>query len=254
MNYWLIVFLAVVQGATEFIPISSSAHLVIIPAILKLPQPPLFFDVSLHFGTLLALLIYFRGEIIDFFSLKKKNFPLLKAILVASIPAVLSGSLAHDFFESFFSRAFWAALFLTINGLILFAAQWLAVSSKEGIEINFFEALMIGVAQAFAIFPGISRSGATISAGILLGLKREEAARFSFILGIPIIFGSFVFELKKILFSPIPLTLILVGTFFSFLTGYLVIDFLLKYLKKGSLYPFAVYCLLVGVAGIWWLK
>lgn len=254
MAIWSVVFLAIIQGATEFIPISSSAHLVIFPALLKIPQPSLFFDISLHFGTFLALLVYFRKQIVDFFKLRAENFNLLKAIMVASIPAAVAGALFSDFFEGFFQKPLWAALFLIFNGFFLLVAERLATFKKTKLNLNLSEALAIGTAQAFAIFPGISRSGATISAGLLLGLKREEAARFSFLLGLPIFFGSFLFELKKVSLSQIYFMPVLVGIFVSFITGYIVIDFLLKYLKQNTLYLFAVYSLLLGLASAWWLK
>lgn len=254
MAIWSTILLAIVQGATEFIPVSSSAHLVILPTFFKVSQPTLFFDVSLHFGTFLALLIYFRKEIIGFFKSSKENFNLFVAILIATFPAVLAGVLFKDFFEKIFQKPLWAAFFLIINGLLLILAERLATFKKEGLNLNCIESLMIGVAQAFAIFPGISRSGATISAGLFLGLKREEAARFSFLLALPIFLGTFLFEIKDLTLSHVPLLKTAIGVLVSFVTGYLVIDFLLKYLKKGSLYLFAFYCLLVGLTSAWWLK
>ncbi len=254
MSIWQAILLAVVQSLTEFIPVSSSAHLVILPHILKIPQPSLFLDVSLHFGTLLSLLVYFRQQI---FELLKKGSPsrgLLKYLLVATLPAAIAGALANDFFESFFQKPFWAAVFLIFTGILLFLAERLATFKKNSLKINYSEALIIGLAQALAIFPGISRSGATISAGLFLGLKREEAARFSFLLGIPIIFGSFLFELKKVSFSTTAFFPLILGVLVSFITGYLIIDFLLKYLKQRKLYPFAAYCFLVGLISAWWLR
>lgn len=254
MAIWQVVFLAVVQGLTEFIPISSSAHLVILPFFLKIPKPPLFFDVSLHFGTLLSLLVYFRKEIRGFFEKDSRDFHLLKNLLVATVPAALAGAIANNFFEKFFQKPVWAAIFLIFTGLFLFLAERIATFKKCGLKLSSLGALIIGLAQALAIFPGISRSGATISAGLLLGLGREEAARFSFLLGIPIIFGSFLFEIKEIPLRQFPITLTVLGILVSFVVGYLVIDFLLKYLKKRSLYPFAIYCILAGFISIWCLK
>ncbi len=254
MAIWSIVFLAIAQGATEFIPISSSAHLVILPAVLGISQPSLFFDISLHFGTFLALLVYFRKQIEAFFKSREENLNLLKAIVVASIPATFAGLLFRDFFERFFQKPLWAALFLIFNGLLLLIAERLATFKKAKLNLNLFEALVIGTAQALAIFPGISRSGATISAGLFLGLKRQDAARFSFLLGLPIFLGSFLFELKEVSLSQIPLIPTLIGILVSFITGYIVIDFLLKYLKQKTLYLFAVYCLFLGSASVWWLK
>ncbi len=256
MLIWQAIFWAAVQGLTEFIPISSSAHLVILPSLFKLPVPSLFFDVSLHFGTLLSLLVYFRKEILTLFKVKnwRQNFPLFKALVIATLPAALIGILANDFFEKVFKTPLWAAYFLLGTAAIMVIAEKMASARKNELNLGWKEALFIGLAQAAAILPGLSRSGLTISAGLLSGLSRESSARFSFLLGIPIIFGSFLFELKEVSQAQIDFLPFLIGIIVSFLTGYLVIDFLLKYLKKGRLYLFSVYCFLIGLISEWWLS
>jgi undecaprenyl-diphosphatase len=245
------IILGILQGLTEFLPISSSAHLVIVPALFKWPEHPIFLDVSLHFGTLLALIVYFRKDLQRIFTSEKRT---LSLIVIATLPAAISGYFFNDFFEKTFSDTVRAAFFLFITAFLLFFAEVIRRKSYSLLSLSWWQALIIGLFQAFALFPGISRSGSTISGGMFLGLRREEATRFAFLLGIPVIMGAFFLELPYSVVNRKALTPFVLGGATSFFSGYLAIHFLLKYVKKGKLYPFAVYCLIFGLFSLWVVK
>ena len=246
------IVLGIVQGLTEFLPVSSSAHLVIVPKLLNwsnlFHQNPtqLSFDIVLHLGSLLAILAYFRNDLI---SLIKDRTPannkLLKLLLLGTIPAAVIGALFGGFFEKIFGSVQKTAFLLILTGIIILTAEIKAKLSRDLPAIQTKDSLVIGFAQAAAIAPGISRSGATISAGLMLGLNREAAARFSFLLAIPAVFGAFVYSLKEagaIMFN----FTFLAGLISSFIFSYLAIKFLLGYLQRGSLKVFGAYCLVAG--------
>lgn len=256
------IFLGIVQGATEFVPVSSSGHLVLLPWLLGWPEPGIAFDAILHLGTLLAVLLVFWNDLWTLAVAWLRSLTQRKAtpesrlawcILLATIPAALMGALLENRFETLFSKPMWVALFLLVTG------GWLVLTERWGRmelraeDLHGWQAFVVGVAQGLAIAPGISRSGATIGAGLLLGLKRDEAARFSFLLSAPIIFGAGLMQTKKLLALPgyggklLPLAL---GFVAAFVTGYLCIRFLLNYLRKHGLLPFAVYCWLVGLGAL----
>ncbi len=241
-------FLGIVQGLTEFIPVSSSGHFVLISSVLNLSEPSLAFNVALHFGTLLALLVYFRSDIIKLLSLKKASSrQLLTLIILATIPAALIGYFFNQFFEETFSQPIPAAIFLILTAFLLWLAEQLYRPQRALTTMKWLDALVIGLFQALAIFPGVSRSGATISAGLFMKLEREEATRFAFLMAIPIIFGASVLEAKEVQFFVANWQQTLVGLLSAFFSGYIAISFLLKYVKKKSLKPFAFYCLVAGV-------
>lgn len=241
-------FLGIVQGLTEFIPVSSSGHFVLVSSVFNLAKPSLDFNVTLHFGTVLALLAYFRFEITKLLSLRNKGSRhLLALIILATLPAALIGYFFNQFFEETFSQPRPAALFLIVTAFLLWLAERLYRPQQALATLKWFDALIIGLFQAFAILPGVSRSGATISAGLFRKLEREEATRFTFLMSIPIIFGAFAFEAKEVLFFATNWLQTLIGVLSAFFSGYIAISFLLKYVKKRSLKPFAFYCLAVGV-------
>jgi undecaprenyl-diphosphatase len=241
-------FLGIVQGLTEFIPVSSSGHFVLISSVLNLTEPSLAFNVALHFGTLLALLVYFRSDLIELLSLRKKSSrQLLVLIILATLPAALIGYLFNQFFEETFSQPIPAAFFLIVTAFLLWLAEKHYQPQQTLTVMKWLDALIIGLFQALAIFPGISRSGATISAGLFRKLGREDATRFAFLMGIPIIFGAFVFEVIEVQFFTHNWPQTLIGLLSAFFSGYIAIGFLLKYVKERSLRPFAFYCLAVGV-------
>jgi undecaprenyl-diphosphatase len=253
--------LGIVQGCTEFLPVSSSAHLVLVPWFLGWAPHELLFDTTVHLGTLTAVVLYFGGDLgrllqgwVD--SLRPqglvKNPEGLLAwwIILGTIPAALLGYLFHDFFEALFGQPRWIALFLLVTACLLLVCEGLGQRRRDLVQMRSGVALGIGIAQAVAIAPGISRSGATIAAAMLFGLKREASARFSFLLSIPIIFGAGMYQLLKVSRHGIPLNVVMpymVGFGVAAVVGYLCIHLFLLYLRRNSLYPFALYCALVGV-------
>jgi undecaprenyl-diphosphatase len=257
------IILGLVQGASEFVPISSSGHLVLVPWLLGWPQPGLVFDTMVHWGTLVAVLAYFWRDLIALASawgrsLASRNLGEPEAriawlIIVGTVPAALMGYVGEDFFESLFAAPAWAAGLLLVTGLILALSEWLGKRWKEPHQLAFLDSVLIGIAQGCAIAPGISRSGATMAAGLFRGLKREAAARYSFLLATPIIFGAGLlqlldlFEMENATAHLPPLILGFLAAAFS---GYLCIRFLLSYLQQGKLYVFAIYCWLAGGASL----
>ncbi|HID61456.1 MAG TPA: undecaprenyl-diphosphatase UppP [Anaerolineae bacterium] len=255
------IILGLVQGASEFVPISSSAHLVLVPWLLGWPQPGLVFDTVVHWGTLVAVLAYFWRDFIALAgawgrSLARRNLGEPEAriawlLIVGTMPAALMGYVGEDLFESLFAAPARVAGLLLVTGLILALSEWLGQRRKEPHQLSFLDSVIIGFAQGCAIAPGISRSGATMAAGLFCGLKREAAARYSFLLATPIIFGAGLlklldlFKMGNVAAHLPPLVL---GFLAAAISGYLCIRFLLAYLQRGKLYVFAIYCWLAGSA------
>lgn len=261
------IILGVVQGLTEFLPVSSSAHLVFMTDILGLPQN-VAFDTLLHLGTLVAVVAYFWKDLIKIISsfisslidifrgrfkkgLEEKPFKKLSwLIIVGTIPAGIMGILLQKQFEALFTSIFYVGIFLIITGLLLWGAEQVKPGEKDVKDISFKNALVIGVAQGIAIAPGISRSGATISAGLFSGLNRELAARFSFLLSIPAILGAALVQAKDITSFDTGTAVLIAGFVSALIFGYLAIKLLLKIIKERTLMIFAYYCWIVGLAAI----
>lgn len=248
------VILGVIQGLTEFFPVSSTAHLILVPWFFgwKGDVNTLTFDVALHAGTLAALLFTFRKDWLELFTKKQK---LLGLIIIASIPGGIAGFFLNDVAEKSLRQPFLISLMLVAVGLVMLAAER-SEKLKTIEKTNFIDALIIGVAQAVAIIPGVSRSGITISAGLFKGLKREASARFSFLISTPLIAGAILLHLKKFLTNReiYDLQLFTAGFISSSVTGFVAIIFLLKFLKKYPLNIFAYYRFILAVviiAGIW---
>jgi undecaprenyl-diphosphatase len=253
------IILGLVQGASEFVPISSSGHLVLVPWLLGWPLPGLVFDTVVHWGTLLAVLAYFWRDFMALASawgrsLASRNLSEPEAriawlIIVGTVPAALMGYVGEDFFESLFSAPIRVAGLLLVTGLVLALSEWLGKRRKEPHQLAFLDSIIIGIAQGCAIAPGISRSGATMAAGLFRELKREAAARYSFLLATPIIFGAGLLKLLdlfKMEDATAHLPPLILGFLTAAISGYLCIRFLLSYLQRGKLYVFAIYCWLAG--------
>lgn len=247
--------LGIVQGITEFFPISSTAHLVIFPWVFKWKGlvNSLSFDVALHTGTLASLVICFKKELADMFSKKRR---LLLLIVVGTIPAGMAGLMFHDQISGSLRSPKVIALMLVIFGIVMYLSER-AKKRKRMDRISVVDAILIGVAQAVALIPGVSRSGVTIAAGLMRGVKRDEAARFSFLLSMPAIFGATLFEGRNLLRSG-PNTeweVLALGFSVSLVVGVLAIKFLLKYLKTHNMNAFVIYRFVVaGVISGWiWL-
>jgi undecaprenyl-diphosphatase len=258
------IILGIVQGATEFLPISSSGHSVIVPALFNLAEPGLTLVAIAHQGTLLAVLLYFwsdlwailRGVLQGLWQRQPLATPPARLgwlILAGSIPAAVAGLLFEDFFEEIFAEPRYAALFLFGTALLLVMGERLRRGDKEISSLRLPDAMIVGLFQMLALFPGISRSGSTITAGLMRGLDREAAARFSFLLGVPAIAGAGLLALRDV-FAAGDLAAnwtVYVATFVTaFLTGYACIYFLLAWLRRHSLYAFAVYCVLVATVSL----
>jgi undecaprenyl-diphosphatase len=271
------IVLGIVQGLTEFIPISSSAHLIIIPWLFGWTDPTLSsltFDVSLHIGTLIAVLAYFAGDWIrlirawfaSIFERKIKGDPdrlMAWYVVIGTIPGGIVGVLAETKIEALFHQPgvpikpiaiIIMAIIIAALGVTLYLADRLAKHTCDMDHLQFKDVLVIGFAQALAIFPGVSRSGSTITAGLWLGLKRDAAAKFSFLLSAPIIAGAglkSLYEIYKGLSSGAiargELILFPIGLIVAAISGFLCIQFLMQYLKKGSLSVFAIYRLGLAV-------
>jgi undecaprenyl-diphosphatase len=256
------IVLGAVQGLTEFIPISSSGHLVLVPEALDWGHPGLAFDVLLHTASLLALLVYFSGDLLDMargvMGGNRFQRRLVGLLAIGTVPAVLAGVFLGDYFEESFEDAPAAALQLLITAVILVAAEQAlryherktANSGKrlrEMDDMHVGDASAIGVAQAIAIFPGISRSGSTIGAGLALGMKRDDSARFAFLLAIPALLGASLVQVPELQGTSLGLGAAAGGFIASALTSYAAIWGLIRYLRTNTLYPFALYCVVAGI-------
>jgi undecaprenyl-diphosphatase len=264
LNLLEAVLLGIVQGLTEFLPISSSGHLVLIEFLLNIKLDDLSFEVFVHFGTLFSVLLVFRRtigamlkavwlRISSFISkgsksnLREEDLHLFWLILVGSIPAGLAGLLFKSQIEKSFGAATFTAIMLLITGMVLFLTTFFKPLKER---MSFSDAGWVGISQALAILPGISRSGMTISAGIFRGVEKSRAAEFSFLLSFPAIFGASLLELREVLGNPLlqqNLALYLAGGVSSFGVGYAAIRFLLNVIKKGKFQYFAYYCFAAGI-------
>jgi undecaprenyl-diphosphatase len=270
MNAYASAALGILQGLTEFLPISSSGHLVLGESLLKVKFDDISFEVFLHFGTFLSVVIIFRRTIWGMIkavgekagavyggrsrinsleydqTYSNENWNLFCLILLGSVPAGILGILFKEVVEKTFSSPFFVSIMLLFTGSFLFLTKFF--KKAEG-KIKFFDALLIGIAQAIAMLPGISRSGLTISTGIFRGIKREKAAEFSFLLSLPAILGATALKLKDVLNEGNPsfnLWFYLIGMVCAFLFGCLAIKFLLNVIRKGKFEFFGYYCFLIG--------
>jgi len=252
--------LGALQGFTEVLPISSSAHLILVPWLLKWPESGLTFDVALHLGTFIALTIYFRRDIVAMTSAlfealtsrsldtPAKRLPFL--IIAATVPAAVVGKLFEDPLEEIFrSNPLLIALVLIVFGIILGIADIAGRKRLAMNEIRPASAMTIGLFQCLALIPGVSRSGITITAGLMLGFTRESAARFSFLLSLPIVAGAALLKTMHLATHGIPAgegVPMLVGIAVSAVTGYISVAFLLKFVQKHSISPFVWYRVIAG--------
>jgi undecaprenyl-diphosphatase len=274
MNLIQAIILGIVQGVTEFAPVSSSAHLVLVPWALGWPSPSVAFDAILHWGTLTAVLIYFWPDwvrvVIGFFRSLTTRGPwnarpggrladadsrLAWWIMIGTIPAMVLGLAFKGFFESLFSSPPAVGALLLVTALILVlgeqAGRRVRERGRDVSQLTLADTLLVGLAQAAAIAPGISRSGSTISTGLARGLKRDAAARFSFMIGAPIILGAGLLPLLDLIQAGglrQELPIMVIGFLAAAIAGYVCIKYLLRYLQHGSLYVFAAYCAVIGVA------
>ena len=246
MQYIDTLILAILQGLTEFLPISSSGHLVIGQKLLDIDLPGNAFEVVLHIGTLMSVVTVFRVELKTLlFNLNdSSNRYYISAIAIGTIPALLVGLLLKDYISLIFDNIRFVSVSLVFTGVMLITSKFFI---KKNVKLTLFIGIVIGLAQAVAIIPGISRSGTTICMGVLMGLSASEAAKFSFLLSIPVIIGAGLLTAMNIETIPFGLDIILLGILFSYLVGWISLKWLLTILSTGKLYWFGVYCLMIGL-------
>lgn len=249
------ILLGLIQGVTEFFPISSSGHLVLFQTFLGLePADHTFFNILVHAGTLLAILIYFREKLIHLAKglIKKEKSSILLFInlIISTLPIVVVGLLFEDFITSFFSTTFSVALAMLATAAFFIIGEYVS-KNKETAQLTSFKAFVIGLVQSIAIIPGVSRSGSTLIAGLLSGIDREEAAEYSFLIAIPAISGAVILSVLKVLTNPqsvsLNLTPLAAGFLTAFIAGYFSIKFLMHLYKKHSLNGFAAYLIIASI-------
>ena len=244
--------LGLVQGLGEFLPISSSAHLVLIPWLFKWNDPGLTFDIALHIGTLIAVAIYFWEDWLKLITkgltdVRSTEGKLFWYLVAATIPGAVVGFLLEKKAETIFREPILIATMLILLGVLLYWADRKSVKHIEMNSITFRTSLLIGLSQALAIIPGVSRSGITMTMGLLMGLTREGATRFSFLLAAPIIFGAALVKLPFLISNPSIITInFIIGILVSFVIGILSIGFLLRYVQTNNFLPFAWYRFILG--------
>lgn len=262
MDIWQAVLLGIIQGITEWFPVSSSGHLVLTKHFLGI-EPSLFFDVFVHFGSALVVLIIFRTEVKNviaaFFSalkdlpedgrrafFKTADRKLSLFIIVASIPTGLIGLLVSYYYEGFLSDPFWVGIALLLTGIVLMSTKGVKGDKRER-EMTFLDSILVGVMQGIAAIPGVSRSGFTISTSVHRGLNRDLAVRYSFLLFLPAITAAGLLKASSLTSTSTENMLpVLIGTISAVIVGYASIKALLKLIEQGKFYMFSFYCFAVG--------
>lgn len=245
--------LGVVQGITEFFPISSSGHLVILQGLFGMREPRLAFDIFLHMGTMLSVLIYFRKDIVKLFGPDRRTMYLL---IAASVPTFIIAAIFKDPFERLFGMPGFVGYMLLATGFLLIVSS--AYSRISGLKkrMGLYESVVVGVAQGVAIIPGVSRSGATISAGMFCGIDGETACRFSFLLSIPAVAGASLLKLGNIGqgISGADSAAFAAGGAAAAITGIFAIKWLLGIISSGRFYAFGIYCVIAGISAIIFIR
>ena len=270
MESFQALILGIVQGLTEFLPVSSTGHLIIFQHLFGLDEPQLFFDICVHLGTLMAVLIVFWKDVRQLLRslrlllwsifvkdahfehiFENSEYKMLLLIFFGFFPTALLGVVFHEVGQQFFSSILVVGFMLIITGLLLWTTRRV---KQEGGGLECFSirtALIIGLVQGMAIMPGISRSGSTIAAALFLGLSRELASKYSFLLAIPAILGAGILSLHGMFNHPVQVNkAVLLGSATSFIVGYFALILLLRMVKKGRLYLFAPYCWVAGIAAL----
>ncbi|THF57699.1 undecaprenyl-diphosphate phosphatase [Pseudothauera rhizosphaerae] len=262
MDWLQVVVLSVVQGLTEFLPISSSAHLILVPVLTGWPDQGLAFDVALHVGTLAAVLLYFRGELAGMArswtrSLTTRQLDgdawLAWAVILGTIPVGLAGLAFKDIVEAYLRSPVTLSIGMIAFGLLLGWADWRRRGTRTEHELTWRDVLVVGCAQALALFPGTSRAGITITAGLLTGLSREGASRFSFLLSIPVIVLAGGLETLELLTNghPVDWSALIAGAVLAGISAYLCIHWFLAFINRIGMQPFVAYRLLLGAVLLW---
>jgi undecaprenyl-diphosphatase len=266
------VILGIIQGLTEFLPVSSSGHLVLIQNLFGLKEPELLFDISLHVGTLIAICVVFYDELRSIFLMlirlpelirtsgglkpvfaDNEEFRIAALIVVGSIPTAILGFMFHKIADYIFGAIWIVGLMLIVTGMLLWFTRRLPLGGRLLTQVSSKDALVIGLVQGVAIIPGISRSGSTIAVALFLGVNRELAGRYSFLLSIPAILGALVLDFGSSLHhTSIAGTTILLGAATAGIVGFAALKLLLRLIKQGQLYCFAPYCWFAGATALVW--
>ena len=246
MSIFIAIFLGVIQGLTEFLPVSSSGHLVLFQKIFGINIDCLFFDIVVHLGTLVAVLIVYRKSVIEI--IKHPFCEKSQKLVFATLPTIIIAILFKDFFKSSFDGSLLFVGFL-VTAIIMFIADYSCKHNYQYKSLTYTNAIVMGVFQGMAILPGISRSGSTISSAMVQGVRRSESAEFSFLMSIPAILGSLVFELFEIGSAPLNISVLalICGFLFSSISGYFAIKVMLKVIKKAKFAWFGLYLILLSV-------
>lgn len=238
--------LALIQSLTEFLPVSSDGHLALTSLIISTPN--LFFTIFLHFASLLAVIIFLRKEIFDVLKFKDKT---AWYVLIGIIPAGIFGFLFKDLIEKTSNSFLLIGLFFILNGFVLLSTKFVKITNET---LNFKNSFIIGLFQVFALFPAISRSGMTISSASFLGINKEKAAKFSFLMFIPLTIGAFILELIEVfsgnLTLNIPFDVLLASFLLCFGLSLIFINFLFKIIKKDRFWMFSIYCFIIGLISL----
>jgi len=255
MTLFQAIFLGLIQGLTEFLPVSSSGHLAIAQHFLPgFEQPGVLFDVLLHVGTFVAVILYFRRELVDLGTSpfrrdesSRLHRRLLLLLIAGSVPTAVIGLAFKDFFEGLFDNIPVVSVMLLVTGTLLFLSERFRCEGRKEDKLTLSDALVVGTVQGMAIIPGISRSGSTIATLLLKGVDGETAARFSFLLALPAVFGAALLSIKDLHGVPThQISLYLTGAGVAFVTGLLSIHLLMGVIRKKRLFAFAIYCWLAG--------
>jgi len=258
------ILLGIIQGITEFLPISSSGHLVILQDLMGIKSQGVFFEVALHFGTLVSIFLVYYSDISEMFreafgllnKMRKERLnktqlteyeSLILYIIAGSIPTAIIGFVFEDYFEKMFVSTYLVGFMLIITGFMLMLSKRLSNLHKSFENMSLFDAFVIGSFQGLAIAPGISRAGSTIFASLLRGLKLEKAVKYSFLLSVPAVLGANIFKLKEITQLDIKPMAFVAGVLAAVISGYVAIKALTKILKQGKFYLFSYYCWFLGV-------
>lgn len=261
--------LGILQGITEFLPVSSSGHLALARALLgRNLEPGITFEIVVHFGSFCSIVLYYRKKIAEIISdlissfsaagiksgryKKDANTRLSFFILLSMIPAMIVGFTMKDTIEGMFLNPFFVSVMLIVTGTMLFSTRFVKHPEKE---VNGWRGIIMGIAQALAILPGISRSGSTISVGLFSGINREKVANFSFLMVLPVLAGAMLLEVREIMENGIESAAVfslLVGFMTSFISGYIALSYLIILLKREKFHYFSYYCWAVGLFGIFY--
>ena len=245
------ILLGVVQGVTEWLPISSSGHLALLQQYFKM-ENPVFFDVMLHVGTLIVILLFFREDISRILKVvfvrrefKTEEAKMVELIIIGNIPLAILGFTFGESIEKLFESPIAIATAFIFTGTIIYLTKFSSIKKNT---ISFFDSILIGIAQAFALIPGISRSGATIATALLLGIKHEKAMKYSFLLSIPAVLAAAIGKTLSLNYQGINIYSILIGMMVSIVVGLFSLKFLKITLNKKLLYAFAPYCWILGIS------